>query len=265
MCENNQSFLVFLEDLLEELSRLDGRSPQEKYALARKEIHRRTKSVFIPKLGLIYVKKNCCGKKSCASSYEITQLKKITKVNSFTTPPKEIDLPEVENSKLFHTLRTKERLRQLKEDSVSKIIHYDEWIYARLFRVIDGDTLLLGLDLGETSLKISLRVIGVDCPETKKTCTLEMKAGQAAKKYVEKLYERVCIVRVKLTALDKWGGRWVGYAEVPGGKGVCNCGCIARGNCLSTVLLAKGLAKRYEGKKKEEWTEGELTRIASLC
>lgn len=265
MCDTHQSFLAFVDDLLEEVSLLDV-DDLAKHAIVRKEIHRRTRSVLVSKLGTIQVMKNCCGKKSCVSSYEITNLKKVRKVSDVNFSRPEIELPVVENAALLKVLKTKERLRSFEENDLSKIIHFDSWIYARLFRVIDGDTLLLGLDLGDTSLKISLRVARVDCPETKRTTTLEIKAGQAAKKYVEKLYDGTVIIRVKLTALDKWGGRWVGYAEVPSCEPArtCECGCGARGNCLTSLLLSKGFAKCYEGKKKEEWTESELKKIACL-
>lgn len=264
MCDNHRLFLAFLDDLLAEVALLEE-DELTKHALVRKEIHRKTHSVLVPKLGTIHVLKKCCTKKSCPTAYEVCSLQKVRKLPEANFQKEEIELPVVENAALARTLKAKERLRSLEEKNVSKVLHCNEWIYARLFRVIDGDTLLLGLELGETALKISLRVAGVDCPETKRAGSLEVKAGQAAKKYVEKLYENVVIVRIKLISLDKWGGRWVGYAEVPSlGAGACDCDCGARGQCLTALLLAKGYAKCYGGEKKEAWTESQLKRIAGL-
>lgn len=262
MCDNHRLFLAFLDDLLAEVALVEADN-LTKHALVRKEIHRKTHSVVVPKLGTIHVLKKCCTKKSCPTVYEVRNLQKVRKLPEANFQREEIELPTVENAVLVRTLKAKERLRALEEKDVSKVLHCNEWIYARLFRVIDGDTLLLGLELGETALKISLRVAGVDCPETKRAGPLEVRAGLAAKQYVEKLYENVVVVRVKLTNLDKWGGRWVGYAEVPALQGgVCDCGCGARSRCLTTLLLAKGYAKCYGGEKKEVWTESQLKRIA---
>lgn len=261
MCETHQEFLFFLQDCLSETASLQELNELEKHALLRKEIYRKTHSVCVPRLGSIVVMKKCCKKASCVATYEIQNLRSVQKCDAFPQTP-DIALPAIEETTLAKKLKERTKLRALQESKTSKVPYSGQWILARLFRVLDGDTLLLGLVLGDATLKISLRVLGVDCPETKKASALEMQAGEKAKEYVQKLYAGESILAIKLMSVDKWGARWVGYAQVPTKtKGKCKCACGATGSCLSTLLLEKGLAKAYQGAKKEPWTEQELKKI----
>lgn len=53
---------------------------------------------------------------------------------------------------------------------------------ATVLRVVDGDTIVIDLDLGvDVHIKIRTRLVGIDAPE------LRTEAGKAAKAYMEKL------------------------------------------------------------------------------
>lgn len=148
------------------------------------------------------------------------------------------------------------RLRVIPTSDVSKVPRLNEIIPARLDKVIDGDTLLVIILLDSHALKISVRVKGIDAPETKlsKTTTaLQKEAGKKVGKYVSGLFKDD-IVYIKLACLDKYGGRYVGdvYMSV-------ECSCT-----LTDHLVGLGCVKAYDGKKKTEWTTEELTKIIGM-
>lgn len=257
MTSTREGFLLIVHDLLEQ-TRETGLNESEKHFLVRKYLLGKKANVTVPRLGLIRFSRQFYGKNKGTEYYEIRDLRHVSSVASFEIEDISITLEQCKYVAFAVDLKEKTKLRRLEESTTSKIPYEGEWITARLFRVIDGDTLLLGILLpGKEALKISLRVAGIDCPETKRTCEAEVNAGLTAKRFVEALFKDVVLVQVCLTALDKWGGRWVGEVRVPEDK------CVAGERCLGTLLLKKGLAKKYGGGKKEEWTSTELSRICS--
>jgi endonuclease YncB( thermonuclease family) len=140
-------------------------------------------------------------------------------------------------------------LRKIDISSVPNVVAKNEWILTRLIKVIDGDTIAVAILMGSTVLKVSVRVSGIDCPETHKASEKEIRCGNLITEHVRTLIGD--IVKVKFLNVDKWGGRWVGQIGLP------NIPC----GCLSTYLLEKGYAKAYSGAKKTSWTESELDRM----
>jgi len=144
-----------------------------------------------------------------------------------------------------------------------------EIVPARIFDVHDGDTVKVLICHGGASFKIGVRIFGVDAPELlvkskakmtsneRDLALLEERAGALVRDHVKPmLWER--ILPLKVLKWDKFGGRIVGDVFLQSDDGEeCR---------LSDYLLANGLAKPYDGKrKKEKWTEKELTVIIATC
>lgn len=82
----------------------------------------------------------------------------------------------------------------------SMIYHYT----AKLVRVIDGDSLVLDIDLGFSTYTLRhVRLIGINAPELRTRNPIEKQAGHAAKAHIEKLLTG----RLTVTSrqLDKFG------------------------------------------------------------
>jgi endonuclease YncB( thermonuclease family) len=145
-----------------------------------------------------------------------------------------------------------EQLKELCLDKVCKIPRQDCIIPARIVKVIDGDTIHVVIMVGNSPLSISIRVLGMDAPETKlkKGVTqLHKDAGLKVKNYVKQLLKDTEIINVKLTGIDKWGGRYLGEVY------------ISPSVTLTSHLLSLSYVKPYYGEKKSEWTLDELNHI----
>jgi endonuclease YncB( thermonuclease family) len=102
-------------------------------------------------------------------------------------------------------------------------------------RVVDGDTIIADIDLGfSTWLKdVSIRVLGVDAPETRTKDIIEKIEGLKSKARVEQLLPVGSTVVVR-TVIDKEKfGRILGDFLIDGKES------------LGHILLAEGLAKSY--------------------
>ena len=112
---------------------------------------------------------------------------------------------------------------------------------SKIVRVVDGDTIIVDIDLGfDVILKNqSLRLAGVDTPETRTKDILEKKCGILAKEYVQSLLKKGDIHIIK-TTLDKKGkfGRILADFRI---------GTVF----LSELLIGKGYAAKYDGQSKE--------------
>lgn len=111
-------------------------------------------------------------------------------------------------------------------------------------RVIDGDSLevrarlWLGLDL-----TVQVRIRGIDAPETgfRAKCSSERRMGAAAKdRLVDLAVGELMLANI---SADKYGGRV--DADVSNGAGTD----------LKTAMLASGLARAYDGKKRSDWCD----------
>jgi endonuclease YncB( thermonuclease family) len=118
------------------------------------------------------------------------------------------------------------------ERSLAHVFHYP----AELLRVIDGDTILVRIDLGfETFRRETIRLRGIDTPE------LRTKEGKAARQFVVEALKTVKGLVVRTYKTDVYG-RYVGdvfYDELLEDKDKI----FARGQFLNQVLLDNNLAR----------------------
>jgi endonuclease YncB( thermonuclease family) len=117
-------------------------------------------------------------------------------------------------------------------------------VYAGDFRVVDGDTIAILKNKPDlNSLPLSIRILNIDTPEIKGKCELEKAKAQEAKLFVEGLINNPKNkVTYKIAGWDKYGGRVLGNVFV-------------NGKNLSELMIAKGLAREYHGKKKSSWCD----------
>ena len=77
---------------------------------------------------------------------------------------------------------------------------------AEVIRVIDGDTIVLRIDLGfKLSWKVSCRLHGINCPELRSKNASERVAAKAAKDFTQGELEIGSTVLVYSVELDKYG------------------------------------------------------------
>lgn len=114
-------------------------------------------------------------------------------------------------------------------------------MYARVLRVVDGDTYDCIFYNGLARMRMKIRVYGLDTPEKRSRDEQEKKAGEEATKYAESYIKRHAnIVEICIRDWDKYGGRMVADVWV-GGK------------LIADHLIEKGLGRKYMGGAKEKW------------
>ncbi|HEY4343964.1 MAG TPA: thermonuclease family protein [Parvibaculum sp.] len=116
-------------------------------------------------------------------------------------------------------------------------------VEADVVRVIDGDTLKLEVHiwLGQT-VEVDVRVAGIDAPELKGKCPAERAKAAEARDYLTSLVGDRAI-RIARIRNDKYGGRVIADVSEP------EIGDVA------SVMLARGLARAYDGGKREPWCQ----------
>lgn len=170
----------------------------------------------------------------------LTKDKKTT--NNQTTKPikKSPETGTSKDEKKFQKHPDYKKLLALNPQSVETIPRKGELLLARLVKIVDGDTIDVIMLLGEHPLRIRIRLLGLDAPETKQNrgCTaLEKIAGLKVKGYV-------------CSKLDKYGGRYVGTIKHP------------KDNItLNDHLIEMKYVKIYNGGKKNDWSDAELNDI----
>lgn len=109
-----------------------------------------------------------------------------------------------------------------------------------LVRVIDGDTVVVSVDLWPgLHQQVSLRIDGVNTPEKRTRQQCEKAAGEAATKFTE-AYMRQLNCMVVDVRLGKFAGRALGDIDCEGER-------------LSNALITNGHARPYFGGKREPW------------
>jgi len=122
---------------------------------------------------------------------------------------------------------------------------------ADVVRVIDGDTVMVDVDLGfEITVRKRVRLRGIDCPE------LSTKKGQTAKEFVEKEFERCVqkspdpssgrarVVIQTFKRVDLYGRYVCDVYYWPGETDKESV--VKKGKLLNEVLLKEGLARVFE-------------------
>ena len=112
-------------------------------------------------------------------------------------------------------------------------------IFADVLRVYDGDTMTVDARPwpGQTN-RVSVRVNGVDTPEIRGKCQGEKDQAVAARDFVRARVKGG--VRLRNVHLGKYAGRVVADVEI-------------NGQNLADLLVAAGLARRYDGGKRAGW------------
>lgn len=111
-------------------------------------------------------------------------------------------------------------------------------VEARVLRVIDGDTFLAeALVWPGHSVRVNVRIRGIDAPEMRSKCEKERKAAQHARLLLEGLIDGLP-VKVHNVGGDKYYGRVL--ADVTN----------AQGSSVSEELLRADAVRPYEGKKR---------------
>jgi micrococcal nuclease len=81
----------------------------------------------------------------------------------------------------------------------------------KIIRVVDGDTVEVNIDLGfSICIKTSVRIAGIDAPETRTRDLTEKSYGMRAKAIVEKWFEENNNLIIRTEKEDKYG-RYLGY------------------------------------------------------
>lgn len=144
-------------------------------------------------------------------------------------------------------------LRSLDLKDVSNVPNKNIKTPARISKILDGDTIKVVTYLGQIPFSFSIRVNGIDAPEStlrdKKTTLLQKEAGLLVKAYVIELFKDHDCPDIILYDLDKYGGRYMGDLFLKSG---CS---------LSKHLIEKKYVKAYDGGTKDEWKECELNAI----
>ncbi len=114
-------------------------------------------------------------------------------------------------------------------------------IPAEVVRVLDGDTVTVRARIwvGQ-ELEIKVRLAGVDAPELRGRCAMERDQARLARDF---LRARIAgrPVRLYLVQYGKYAGRVLARVEA------------ADGTDLGAALLAAGLARPYDGGRREPW------------
>lgn len=101
---------------------------------------------------------------------------------------------------------------------------------ASVVRVVDGDTVLLDMDLGfYTYVRMSCRLAGLNCRE------LNEPGGSAAKTYLASLLPIGAELIVNSVKPDKYAGRFDAYLTLKGTK-------------INAKMIADGYAAKWDGK-----------------
>lgn len=144
-------------------------------------------------------------------------------------------------------------LTNVDPQSIDNVIFKDQIVSVYIYDVYDGDTVKFLALLGNTVIKLALRLIGIDTPEIRAGVDHlieEKNAGIIAREKVKELInfsDKKHLTNIIIRDWDKYGGRVLGEIILEDGR------------FISDILIDEGYAKHYQGDKKELWTLEELT------
>ena len=116
-------------------------------------------------------------------------------------------------------------------------------VSAVVLRVIDGDTIAIRarIWIGQ-SVETKVRIAGVDTPELRGGCALEIELAIAARDLVVRvLGDQPATLRD--VRYDKYGGRVLARVENNDGEDI------------AALLIAAGLGRPYDGGKRRPWCD----------
>ena len=123
---------------------------------------------------------------------------------------------------------------------------------ARVVSVLDGDTLDVRVHiwLGQ-DLNIRVRLAGIDAPELKGKCSREKELARRARAYLlarlDPENDEAAAVRLREVRYGKFAGRVLARVETLDGAD------------LGQGLVAAGLARAYDGRRRASWCEATGT------
>ena len=151
------------------------------------------------------------------------------------------------------------RLSLICENDVCSLVPQNN-IEIKITDVYDGDTFTFVHLFHNIPISLNLRLFGVNAPERRnqvasKETSLEKQAGILVGNHVRSL---ICnkILKCSITDWDKYGGRVLGTIEFQHDGNTMD---------LSEYLISKRFVKRYDGKKKDSYTDEELRYIIEHC
>jgi endonuclease YncB( thermonuclease family) len=117
--------------------------------------------------------------------------------------------------------------------------HIDGPVKARIVRVVDGDTILVdATPWPQQSVRVYVRLRGIDAPELHAHCPAIRRAAQMAKSVLARLVSGDDFVRLRAVSGDKYFGRVLADVETPEGAD------------LSATMLSRNLAAPYSGGRR---------------
>jgi micrococcal nuclease len=117
----------------------------------------------------------------------------------------------------------------------------DRIFYAKVLRVIDGDTIVIACKPETYIYKFKCRLNGIDCPETKSKDENERADAKCATEYLAKsILGKVVYIK---------GGKWDKY-----GRLLVTVFLDKNKQSLNDEMIQLGYACAYDGKKKKLYT-----------
>lgn len=114
-------------------------------------------------------------------------------------------------------------------------------VLADVVRVHDGDTIVVdAYPWPGMTLRIRVRVRGIDSPEIRGACEAETRAAGRARERVAELVSNG--VRLENITLGKYAGRVIADAVTSAGT-------------LGAILISEGLARPYDGGRRSGWCD----------
>jgi|TARA_R110000824_G_scaffold52052_5_gene144679 endonuclease YncB( thermonuclease family) len=122
---------------------------------------------------------------------------------------------------------------------------YDYKIKRGSITVVDGDTIRCVLDLGFSILhKATIRLAGINCPETRTRNLVEKELGKKAKSRMKELVKGK---EIELHCAKEKGK----FGRVIGILWVCDSPTVKRN--LNRQMISEGHAREYTGGKRLPW------------
>ena len=119
----------------------------------------------------------------------------------------------------------------------------------KIIEVIDGDTIKIEANYLPSPLpqELKLRIRGIDTPEkgNRAKCDLERAKAEDATEFLKNLIATENIQGISFIKWDKYGGRVLGDIH------------LVNDLRISKIMLDKGYAVEYQGKKKASWCANE--------
>jgi endonuclease YncB( thermonuclease family) len=156
-------------------------------------------------------------------------------------------------------------LGKINPDAIPILPSKGEIIPCVITEVYDGDTVTVIYPYQKTTLKIKLRLLGIDAPEIKGKDVTDVEHEAAIivrdilRRWVNEVDPKKIFLKIK--KFDKYGGRFLGDILIK---------ISAKGEeplyaTLSDLLLEAGLVTSYAGDKKLKWTSKRLREIKKLA